>query len=88
MPTPKPPFPAQCGLWGKPTIINNVETWANIPVIIDKGADWFTKIGTADSKEQKFLLLPEKYATQDLLKFQWAQHFVKSFLKSAEELKR
>jgi NADP-reducing hydrogenase subunit HndC len=47
-PTPRvrPPFPAQSGLWGKPTNINNVETWANIPVIIDRGAEWFSSIGT------------------------------------------
>ncbi|HAH62711.1 MAG TPA: NADH-quinone oxidoreductase subunit J/K, partial [Treponema sp.] len=53
MPTPKPPFPAQAGLWGKPTIINNVETWANIPVILTKGAAWYNKIGDADSKGTK-----------------------------------
>jgi len=52
-PRPRPPFPAQKGLWGKPTNINNVETWANVPVIIDKGADWFSKIGTEKSKGTK-----------------------------------
>jgi len=67
MPTPKPPFPAQCGLWGKPTIINNVETWANIPVIIDKGADWFTKIGTADSKGTKVFALTGKVCNSGLV---------------------
>ena len=60
MPTPKPPFPAQCGLWGKPTVINNVETWANIPVILTKGADWFNKIGTEDSKGTKVFVLTGK----------------------------
>ena len=45
MPVPRPPFPAVKGLWGKPTVINNVETWANIPVIIMKGGDWFSQIG-------------------------------------------
>jgi NADH:ubiquinone oxidoreductase subunit F (NADH-binding)/(2Fe-2S) ferredoxin/NAD-dependent dihydropyrimidine dehydrogenase PreA subunit len=49
-PHPRPPFPAQKGLWGKPTNINNVKTWANVPVIINNGADWFNKIGTETSK--------------------------------------
>jgi NADH-quinone oxidoreductase subunit F len=49
-PRPRPPFPAQSGLWGKPTNINNVKTWANIPIIIDRGGDWFNKIGTETSK--------------------------------------
>ena len=67
MPTPKPPFPAQCGLWGKPTIINNVETWANIPVILTKGADWFTKIGTEDSKGTKVFALTGKVENSGLV---------------------
>ncbi|UCE07549.1 MAG: SLBB domain-containing protein, partial [bacterium] len=45
-PRDKPPFPTEYGLWGKPTVINNVETLANIPQIIINGADWFKKIGT------------------------------------------
>jgi len=44
-PRPRPPFPAQKGLWGMPTNINNVETWTNIPVIISRGGDWFAGIG-------------------------------------------
>jgi NADP-reducing hydrogenase subunit HndC len=52
-PRPKPPFPAVSGLWGKPTLLNNVETYANIPVILNKGADWFTKIGTEKSTGTK-----------------------------------
>ncbi len=67
MPTPKPPFPAQSGLWGKPTVINNVETWANIPVIITKGADWFSKIGTADSKGTKVFALTGKVNNSGLV---------------------
>ena len=67
MPTPKPPFPAQCGLWGKPTVINNVETWANIPVILTKGADWFTKIGTDDSKGTKVFALTGKVNNSGLV---------------------
>lgn len=67
MPTPKPPFPAQSGLWGKPTIINNVETWANIPVILNKGAEWFGKIGTADSKGTKVFALTGKVNNSGLV---------------------
>ena len=44
-PRPRPPFPAAKGLWGKPTNINNVETWANIPMIIQRGSEWFSSIG-------------------------------------------
>lgn len=67
MPTPKPPFPAQSGLWGKPTIINNVETWANIPVILNKGASWFNKIGTEDSKGTKVFALTGKVRNSGLV---------------------
>ncbi|MBQ0161580.1 MAG: NADH-quinone oxidoreductase subunit NuoF [Treponema sp.] len=67
MPTPKPPFPAQSGLWGKPTVINNVETWANIPVILTKGANWFNKIGTADSKGTKVFALTGKIENSGLV---------------------
>lgn len=49
-PSPRPPYPAEKGLWGKPTNINNVKTWASIPYIIKKGADWFSSIGTENSK--------------------------------------
>ena len=49
-PRQRPPFPVTKGLWGKPTNINNVKTWANVPLIIDKGADWFAGIGTEGSK--------------------------------------
>lgn len=52
-PTPRPPFPAVKGLFGKPTILNNVETYANIPVIINKGADWFAGVGTERARERK-----------------------------------
>ena len=53
MPRPKPPFPANKGLFGKPTLINNVETLANIPVIINKGAAWFAGLGSEKSKGTK-----------------------------------
>jgi len=52
-PRPRPPYPAQSGLWGKPTNINNVETWANVPIIIDRGAKWYSSIGTKTSKGTK-----------------------------------
>jgi len=48
-PRPRPPFPAEKGLWGKPTNINNVKSWASIPIIIKRGADWFANIGTGTS---------------------------------------
>lgn len=56
-PRPRPPFPANAGVWGKPTVLNNVETWANIPVIILKGADAFASIGTEKSKGTKVFAL-------------------------------
>ncbi|MBR5633550.1 MAG: NAD(P)H-dependent oxidoreductase subunit E, partial [Clostridia bacterium] len=59
-PRPRPPFPAVKGLWGKPTIINNVETYANIPQIILKGADWFASMGTEKSKGTKVFALGGK----------------------------
>ena len=59
-PRPRPPFPAVKGLWGKPTILNNVETYANIPVIINKGAAWFNTIGTEKSKGTKVFALGGK----------------------------
>ncbi|MEI8218281.1 MAG: NADH-ubiquinone oxidoreductase-F iron-sulfur binding region domain-containing protein, partial [Elusimicrobiota bacterium] len=57
MPRPRPPFPSVQGLFGKPTVINNVETWANIPVIILDGAEWFGSIGTEKSKGTKVFAL-------------------------------
>lgn len=56
-PRPKPPFPAQAGLWGKPTVINNVETLANIAPIILNGAQWYASIGTEKSKGTKVFAL-------------------------------
>ncbi len=67
MPRNKPPFPAERGLWGRPTIINNVETYANIPVILLKGADWFNKIGTQRSKGTKVFALGGKIKNTGLL---------------------
>lgn len=59
-PRMKPPFPVESGLWGKPTNINNVETWANVPVIIHRGAKWFSEIGTEKSKGTKIFSLVGK----------------------------
>ena len=67
MPIPKPPFPAVKGLWGKPTIINNVETLANIPVILTKGAAWFASIGTEKSKGTKVFALTGKINNSGLI---------------------
>lgn len=52
-PRPRPPYPVEQGLWGKPTNINNVETWATVPAIINWGAEWYSKIGTETSKGTK-----------------------------------
>jgi len=57
MPRPRPPFPAQKGLWGCPTVLNNVETYANIPQIISNGPEWFSGIGTETSKGTKVFAL-------------------------------
>ncbi len=59
-PRPRPPFPAVKGLFKKPTILNNVETYANIPLIILKGADWFSSMGTQNSKGTKVFALGGK----------------------------
>ncbi len=59
-PTTKPPFPAESGYWEKPTNVNNVETFANIPVIFLKGAEWFASIGTEKSKGTKVFALAGK----------------------------
>lgn len=59
-PSPKPPFPAVRGVWGKPTLINNVETYANIPPIILNGAEWFSQTGTGKSKGTKVFAIAGK----------------------------
>jgi NADH-quinone oxidoreductase subunit F len=60
MPRARPPFPAQSGLGGKPTNINNVETWANVPLIIKNGAQWYGQVGTENSKGTKIFSLAGK----------------------------
>jgi len=67
MPCPRPPFPAQSGLDGKPTIINNVKTLASVPVIIERGASWFANIGTEKSKGTVVFALTGKIANSGLV---------------------
>jgi len=67
MPRTRPPFPAQHGLWGKPTNINNVETWANVPRIILNGADWYASMGTEKSKGTKIFALTGKITNTGLI---------------------
>ncbi len=66
-PRPRPPFPAESGLWGCPTLINNVETFANVPPIIRKGAEWFAGIGTEKSKGTKVFALAGKITNTGLI---------------------
>jgi len=66
-PRPRPPFPAVKGLFGKPTLLNNVETYANIPTIIRNGAEWFSSIGTEKSKGTKVFAMGGKINNTGLL---------------------
>jgi bidirectional [NiFe] hydrogenase diaphorase subunit len=66
-PRSRPPFPAESGLFGQPTLINNVETFANVPPIILKGADWFAGIGTEKSKGTKVFALAGKISRTGLI---------------------
>jgi NADH:ubiquinone oxidoreductase subunit F (NADH-binding)/Pyruvate/2-oxoacid:ferredoxin oxidoreductase delta subunit/(2Fe-2S) ferredoxin len=67
MPRPRPPFPVVRGLFGKPTVINNVETMANVPAIVLRGAEWFSSLGTATSKGTKVFALSGKVARTGLV---------------------
>lgn len=67
MPLPKPPFPAERGLFGKPTVINNVETLANVPSIMELGSEWFASMGTKTSKGTKVFALSGKIALTGLV---------------------
>jgi bidirectional [NiFe] hydrogenase diaphorase subunit len=66
-PRPRPPYPAESGLWGCPTLINNVETFANVPPLIREGADWFAAIGTEGSKGTKVFALAGKVRNTGLV---------------------
>jgi NADH-quinone oxidoreductase subunit F len=67
MPRPRPPFPAQSGLWGKPSNINNVKSLATVPVIIANGADWYAQIGTENSKGTAVFALTGKISNSGLV---------------------
>ena len=67
LPSPRPPYPAESGLWGSPTLINNVETYANVPTILRRGADWFASIGTEKSKGTKVFSLTGKVRNTGLI---------------------
>lgn len=67
MPRPRPPYPSDSGLFGKPTIINNVETFSNVSEIINKGADWFSSVGTEKSKGTKVFALSGNIANTGLV---------------------
>jgi bidirectional [NiFe] hydrogenase diaphorase subunit len=66
-PMPRPPYPAERGLWGMPTLLNNVETFANVPIIMSRGADWFAGIGTETSKGTKVFCLAGKVVNTGLV---------------------
>ena len=66
-PRPRPPFPAESGLWGSPTLINNVETFANIAPIINRGAEWYAGVGTAKSKGTKVFALTGKIRNNGMI---------------------
>ncbi|MBP7051209.1 MAG: NADH-quinone oxidoreductase subunit NuoF [Phycisphaerae bacterium] len=67
MPRPRPPYPAASGLFNQPTLINNVETWANVPVIVLDGANWFRTVGTETSKGTKVFALAGKVVNTGLI---------------------
>jgi NADH:ubiquinone oxidoreductase subunit F (NADH-binding)/(2Fe-2S) ferredoxin/Pyruvate/2-oxoacid:ferredoxin oxidoreductase delta subunit len=73
-PRQRPPYPAQHGLWGKPTVINNVETWANVPSIIRRGAAWFSGMGTMTSKGTKIFSLVGKINNTGLVEVPMGIH--------------
>ncbi|UCH77585.1 MAG: FAD-dependent oxidoreductase [Candidatus Coatesbacteria bacterium] len=63
----RPPYPAQKGLFDKPTVVNNVETWANVPVILDRGGEWYSALGTEGSKGTKVVSLAGKVSNTGLV---------------------
>jgi NADH-quinone oxidoreductase subunit F len=65
-PRPRPPYPAESGLWGNPTLLNNVKTLASVPVIIERGGDWFASIGTEGSKGTAVFTLAGKVVNSGL----------------------
>ena len=83
MPSPKPPFPAVAGVWGKPTSINNVETIANIAMIMRKGAEWYSAIGMGKSKGTKVFALGGKINNTGLVEIPMAPPSARSSMTSA-----
>lgn len=75
MPRYRPPFPAEKGLWGQPTVINNAETFSNIPLIVGKGGEWFASIGTALSKGTKVFTLSGKVRNNGLVEIPMGMPF-------------
>ena len=65
-PRPRPPYPTEVGLWDKPTLLNNVKTFANIPLIIERGANWFSSIGTEGSKGTALFTLAGKVSNSGM----------------------
>ena len=65
MPRPRPPFPAYKGLWEKPSVLNNVETWANVPLIVSRGADWFRQYGTEGGQAHEDQTRGEEHPAQE-----------------------
>ena len=74
MPNPRPPFPAIKGVFRKPTNLNNVETLANLAVILDKGGDWFAGVGAEKSKGTKVFCLAGKITRSGLVESPWGRH--------------
>ncbi len=70
-PVPRPPYPTTTGVWGKPTSINNVKTFATVPVIINRGAEWYSSIGTEDSKGTAIFALTGKITNSGLIEVQF-----------------
>ncbi|MBZ5701052.1 MAG: NADH-quinone oxidoreductase subunit NuoF [Acidobacteriia bacterium] len=66
-PRPRPPYPAQSGIWGMPTLINNVETFASVPAIVRRGAEWYAALGTPKSKGTKVFALSGKVKNNGLI---------------------
>jgi len=88
----KPPYPGVSGLWGKPTIVNNVETLANLPVILEKGGEWFSKIGVPNCTGTKLFTLCGKIADKGIFEYPMGTNLIDIFethggVKDGRELK-
>jgi len=84
IPRQRPPFPAQRGLWNKPTNINNVETWATVPLILNRGASSYSQIGTDKSKGTKIFSLVGKINNTGLVEVPWVHRCERLYSISAE----